>query len=263
MSYRYLGLGDPFGHDWVPAECDVSIRPGWFWHASEAPKTAMDLLDLYYKSVGRNCQLLLNVPPNSSGLISDEDIQVLRKFTELRTSIFSHNLAKSARFSASSTRGISDFRFAPHNVIKEGIYTYWAPGREQSECVLYLDFQEQVTFNVLEVQEPIHMGQRIIAFHLDVLNELGEWQEATDGTTVGYRRLLLFPVVKTYSIRLVIEKYREEPLISYLGLYMDPVSVVEHNSNSWSGLEHKSNSWYGLLHFNGSRMLRKWLTAFM
>nr|GLL43128.1 alpha-L-fucosidase 1 [Ipomoea trifida] len=252
-DYEYIEMGDPSGQDWVPAECDVSIRPGWFWHASEAPKTAMDLLDLYYKSVGRNCQLLLNVPPNTSGLISDEDIQVLREFTKLRTSIFSRNLAKSARFSASSTRGTSDFRFAPYNVIKEGIYTYWAPGREQSEFILYLDFQEQVTFNVLEVQEPIHMGQRIIAFHLDVLNEFGEWQELIDGTTVGYRRLLLFPVVKTYSIRLVIDECRDEPLVSYLGLYMDP----------YSNLEHKSSSWFGSLHFNGSRVLRDWLSAFM
>lgn len=86
---RYSQGGDPFGHDWVPAECDVSIRSGWFWHASEVPKSARTLLDIYYKSVGRNCMFLLNVPPNSSGLVSDEDIHVLKEFTELRTSIFS------------------------------------------------------------------------------------------------------------------------------------------------------------------------------
>ncbi|CAH9072855.1 unnamed protein product [Cuscuta europaea] len=225
---QYLGQGDPVGHDWVPAECDVSIRTGWFWHASEIPKTAMDLLDLYYKSVGRNCLLLLNVPPNTSGLISDEDIQVLREFTEIRTSIFSHNLAKHAYPSASSTRGATDSHFAPENVLKEGIYTYWAPGRDQSEHVLHLDFQEQYTFNVFEIKEPIHMGQRVIAFHIDILNERREWEETVSGSTIGYRRLLLFPTVKTNSIRLVIDKCREEPLISYVGLYLDQFSFVEH-----------------------------------
>ncbi|XP_057760689.1 putative alpha-L-fucosidase 1 [Arachis stenosperma] len=90
---RYAAEGDPAGHEWIPALCDVSIRPGWFCHLSELPKFAINLLEIYYKSVGRNCHLLLNVPPNSSGLISPEDIQVLQEFTELRRSIFSNNFA--------------------------------------------------------------------------------------------------------------------------------------------------------------------------
>ncbi|CAH9096909.1 unnamed protein product [Cuscuta epithymum] len=252
---EYLGQGDPAGHDWVPAECDVSIRPGWFWHASEIPKTAMDLLDLYYKSVGRNCLLLLNVPPNTSGLISDEDILVLREFSEIRTSIFSHNLAKSAFPSASSTRGVSDVRFAPENVLKEGIFTYWAPERDQSEYILYLDFQEQYTFNVFEIKEPIHMGQRVITFHIDVLNERGEWEDTVNGSTIGYRRLLLFQMVKTSSIRLVIDKCREEPLISYVGLYLDQFSVVEHHHSN------KFSIWSGLLHSISNHVHRKSLVA--
>ncbi|KAA8550328.1 hypothetical protein F0562_002012 [Nyssa sinensis] len=171
---EYSQEGDPGGHDWVPAECDVSIRPGWFWHASQVPKSAKTLLDIYYKSAGRNCLLLLNVPPNSSGLISDEDIQVLQEFTELRSTIFSDNLAKNTLITASSTRGgISDSRFDPNLVLEEGIYTYWAPEENQTGWVLYLDFPELVTFNVLQVQEPIHMGQRIVEFHLDILNEKG------------------------------------------------------------------------------------------
>ncbi|XLR47144.1 hypothetical protein S83_031804 [Arachis hypogaea] len=69
VSNRYVAEGDPAGHEWVPALCDVSIRPGWFWHLSELPKSVINLLEIYYKSVGQNCHLLLNVPPNSSGLI--------------------------------------------------------------------------------------------------------------------------------------------------------------------------------------------------
>ncbi|CAN4119399.1 unnamed protein product [Withania somnifera] len=226
--------GDAFGHDWVPAECDVSIRPGWFWHASEKPKSAMTLLDLYYKSVGRNCLLLLNVPPNSSGLISDEDIKVLKEFSELRNSIFSHNFATSALVSASSTRGDpDDSQFGPKNVIEEGLYTYWAPDQgQQSDWTLYLEFQQVITFNVLDLQEPIQMGQRIIEFHLDMFDENGKWQHVVSGTTVGYRRLLLFPTVKSHLLRLVIDKSRTCPLISHLAIYMDSYSVSQHVSDT-------------------------------
>ncbi|XP_057782536.1 alpha-L-fucosidase 1 [Salvia miltiorrhiza] len=228
---KYSGQGDPFGHDWVPAECDVSIRPGWFWHASEAPKPALALLDLYYKSVGRNCLFLLNVPPNSSGLISQEDIQVLQEFSEIRGSIFSRSLAEDASISAGSTRGnLTDPRYSPSNVLEQGIHSYWAPGNVQSGWILYLDLQEAVTFNVLMVQEPIQMGQRIIRFHLDFLNKEGEWKVAAHGTTVGYKRLLLFHSVRASRLRLVVEKSRAEPLISYVGMYMDPFSIVHHIS---------------------------------
>lgn len=220
----------------MPAECDVSIRPGWFWHKSEAPKSALTLLDLYYKSVGRNCLLLLNVPPNSSGLISQEDIQVLQEFSNIRSSIFSHNLAHNASVSASSTRGnLADPRYSPLNVLKQGIYWYWAPENAQSKWILYFNLTEAVTFNVLMVQEPIQMGQRIIKFRLDFLNLEGKWKVAATGTTVGYKRLLLFHSVRASRLRLVFEKSRAEPLISYVGLYMDPFSIVQHMSERSSG----------------------------
>ncbi|KAK9279922.1 hypothetical protein L1049_013606 [Liquidambar formosana] len=244
---QYSRGGDPLGHDWVPAECDVSIRPGWFWHASEQPKSAKTLLDIYYKSVGRNCLLLLNVPPNSLGLISDDDIQALQEFTEIRSSIFSNNLAKKALLSATSTRGgISDSRFNSHNVLKEGIYTYWAPEENQSDWMLYLDFQEVVSFNVLQLQEPIHMGQRVIEYHLDIPNEKRVWKEVINGTTVGYQRLLQFPTVKSQYVRIVIEKSRADPLISYLGIYMDPFSILSNISDT-----HPSS------YFNSSQVLQQ------
>ncbi|CAK7332213.1 unnamed protein product [Dovyalis caffra] len=225
---EYSQGGDPSGLDWVPAECDVSIRPGWFWHASEVPKSAIELLDIYYKSVGRNCLMLLNVPPNSSGLISAEDVQVLQEFFELRRSIFSYNLARKAILNPSSTRGgIGDSRFDPSNVFKEGIYTYWAPEENQSDWVLLLNLQESVSFNVLQVQEPIHMGQRISRFHLEILNEDGKWRNVTNGTTVGYQRLLQFPTVETQHLKFVIDTSRADPLISYLGIYMDQFSIVD------------------------------------
>ncbi|XP_071698424.1 alpha-L-fucosidase 1 [Rutidosis leptorrhynchoides] len=243
----YSQGGDPLGHDWVPPECDVSIRPGWFWHPSEAPKSAKNLLELYYNSVGRNCLLLLNVPPNSSGLISEEDVKVLKEFSNLKKSIFEHNLAKTAVVSASSTRGAgvgyNDTRFTSRSILEEGIFTYWAPHKNQSKWIIYVDFNKSVCFNVVQIQEPIQMGQRIVKFHLDVVNQDGEWGEIFSGTTVGYRRILRFPFVKTQSLRLVIDRSRADPLVAYLGVHIDTISVIENmkvngssNSSSFSNL---------------------------
>lgn len=245
---RYSSGGDPFGHDWVPAECDVSIRPGWFWHSSEVPKSARTLLDLYYKSIGRNCLLLLNVPPNSSGLISAEDIQVLQEFNDLRNAIFSYNLAKTALINASSTRGGSNHSwFTPCNVVQEGIDSYWAPEGNQSKWVLSLNLQKLVSFNVLQVQEPIQMGQRVIEFHLKVLNEEGKWNKVINGTTIGYQRLLQFPTVKSQYLRFVIDKSRADPLISYLGLYIDRYSILSNLSHTTS---HASRNGSQILHYH-------------
>jgi len=165
------------------------------------------------------------VPPNSSGLISEEDIQVLQEFSRLRNSIFTNNLAKNAVVAASSTRGeAGNSPFDAHHVTEEDIYTYWAPLEHQTGWILYIDLENTVCFNVLQVREPIQMGQRIISFHLDILNARGEWQKAVNGTTVGYKRLLLFPIIEARSLRLVIDEARADPLISYIGVHLDQYS---------------------------------------
>ncbi|KAG9441922.1 hypothetical protein H6P81_017776 [Aristolochia fimbriata] len=231
-DFLYSQHGDPNGSDWVPPQCDVSIRPGWFWHSSQHPKPALTLLDIYYKSVGRNCLFLLNVPPNSSGLISNEDIVVLQEFAKMRHTIFSNNLAKAAVVTANNTRGGDvKSRFSPMNVLKEGIYTYWAPEEGKFDWEIHLDFDRSQVFNVLMVQEPIQMGQRISEFHFDVLSG-GQWLTVTNGSTVGYKRLLRFMEVEAQRVRLVIDKSRSDPLLSYLGIYWDPFSAKEGMLNT-------------------------------
>lgn len=223
---EYSRSGDPFGQDWVPAECDVSIRPGWFWHASEKPKDAITLLDIYYRSVGRNCLLILNVPPNSSGLISDEDMRVLQEFTEIRRTIFSQNFVANATVTASSVRGgLDNLQFAPSNVLQDGIYSYWAPQEGQTSWEMLFDLGQSTSFNVLQLQEPIQMGQRVIEFHVDILAaEL--WQTILEGTTIGYKRLLQFPAVEARYLKLSVDNARADPLIAFFGVFMDPFSVI-------------------------------------
>ncbi|CAM0903377.1 unnamed protein product [Alopecurus aequalis] len=212
---EYSISGDPFGEDWVPAECDVSIRPGWFWHASEKPKR----------------------------LISDEDIQVLQEFTEIRRIIFSQNFAANATVSASSVRGgLDNLQFAPSNALQDGIYSYWAPQEGQTSWEMLFDLKRSTSFNVLQLQEPIQMGQRVIEFHVDIL--VGElWQTILEGTTIGYKRLLRFPAVEARYLKLSIDSARADPLIALFGVFMDPFSAVY-------GLDHEKPS-----HTNSSEVI--------
>ncbi|PKA45925.1 Putative alpha-L-fucosidase 1 [Apostasia shenzhenica] len=172
----------------------------------------------------------------------------------MRRTIFLNSLAQDAVVSAGSTRGgPNDSLFSPLNVIQRGIYSYWAPDECKDNWTIVLDLGKLASFNVLEVQEPIQMGQRVIAFHADVLRE-GEWMKITNGTTIGYKRLLLFPVVNSQFLRFVIDKSRADPLISYLGIYLDLFSSTAHyslnsSSNSTSDVEfinQKSNNNYSM-----------------
>ncbi|KAL6652235.1 hypothetical protein ACP70R_011160 [Stipagrostis hirtigluma subsp. patula] len=238
---EYSRSGDPFGEDWVPAECDVSIRPGWFWHASEKPKDATTLLDIYYKSVGRNCLLILNVPPNSSGLISDEDVKVLQEFTEIRRTIFSQNFAANATVTASSVRGgLDNLQFAPSNVLENSIYSYWAPQEGETCWEMFFDLGRSISFNVLQLQEPIQMGQRVIEFHVDILMD-DQWQTIVEGTTIGYKRLLQFPVIEARYLKLYVDNARADPLISFFGVFMDPFSVRYDLANHGKSLPTNSS----------------------
>ncbi|KAJ4836875.1 hypothetical protein Tsubulata_045483 [Turnera subulata] len=217
----YLNTGDPKGTDWLPAECDVSIRPGWFWHKSESPKRLSKLLEIYYKSVGRNCVLLLNVPPNTTGLISDIDVKRLKEFRSAIDTIFSTNLAEKCLIKASSQRGGKDAGFGPENVLDgDHLWTYWAPGDDKEEdnwiemrCV------DGLRFNAIRIQEAIGLGQRIKrhAVYLD-------GKEVAKGTTVGHKRLYRLEegVVEGHIIKIKFLKSRGAPLISSIGLHYDP-----------------------------------------
>lgn len=225
----YLSIGDPFGTDWVPAECDVSIRPGWFWHADEEPWPVESLVELYFDSVGRNCVLLLNVPPNSSGLISEEDTRVLLGFRAAMDAIFSVNLVDGAVATASSTLGenalgAENSPFAPSQVLNERSDTFWTPEGVIGAHV-ELELVGVVAFNVLRVQEAISFGQRVSEWSFYAWVD-EDWQLVSGGTTVGFKRLTRLPLVESDRVRLEIDSARGLPMISSIGLYLDEVSVA-------------------------------------
>jgi alpha-L-fucosidase len=216
-----LNEGDRFGTDWVPAECDVSIRPGWFYHASEDDKvkTPSQLVDLYFASVGRGAGMLLNVPPDRRGRIADADVQSLTEFRRRLKAIFAHNLADGAAAEASNVRG-HDGRFAASQTLEGRGYRYWATDDGVTNAELVLMLAHSQTFNIVSLREYLPLGQRVEAFALDQWKN-GQWLEFAHGTSIGERRLVRGAPVTTDKVRLRIMKCAECPAIAEVGLYAE------------------------------------------
>lgn len=161
-NQSYLGRGDPNGPDWVAAEADVSIRPGWFYHTSEDSQVRSpdNLMDLYIKSVGRNSILFLNIPPTPEGLFHQNDIDAVLRFREIREQTFGKSKIPSEAVAEadSAVQG-----FTARNVLSEDYESYWAPGDNESHR-LEIDFKQRVDFDLVQIQEFIPLGQRVKKF---------------------------------------------------------------------------------------------------
>jgi alpha-L-fucosidase len=218
-----LNHGDRPGSHWLPAECDVSIRPGWFYHANEDSKvkTGAALVDLYYSSVGRGGSFLLNLAPDRRGQIPDPDINSLREFRRILDATFKEDYAQGARIIASNTRGIGDRRFSPRNVIDRRRDTYWTSDDQVRTPELIIDLGRERTFNVIRVREYLPLGQRVEAFALDVWKD-NVWQEFARGTSIGNCRLVRGKPVTTTKVRLRITQAPVCPAISEVALFAEP-----------------------------------------
>lgn len=217
----YLNAGEPGGPDWVPGECDVSIRPGWFFHPDEQPATRGRLLDLYYSSVGRNCLLLLNVPPAPSGRFDEADVAALDSFATALEIIFGKDLATGASVTSSSVRGKST-AYSGDRVVDGSLDSYWAPASPDSTLSITLDLAESATFNVIRLQEPVQLGQRIAAHRVEIQDGVS-WRVIARGTTVGHKRLHRLAECSTSNrVRIVIEEALALPLLAEVGLHYDP-----------------------------------------
>lgn len=216
-----LNTGDRGGAQWVPAECDVSIRPGWFYHAEEDARvrTPENLVDLYFASVGRGGSLLLNLPPDRRGRIPDQDIAALRGFRERREAIFREDLAKTATVSASQVRR-GDGRFAAAGLVDQDQETFWATDDAVTSAEVMVDFGREATFSVVSLREAIRLGQRVERFAIDVWRG-DRWTEIAHGTSIGARRIVRFAPVTANRLRVRLEA--PVPLaVSELAVYREP-----------------------------------------
>jgi len=214
----YLNTGDPNGPDWVVGECDVSIRPGWFYHKDEDDevKTPQQLVDLYYKSVGRNATFLLNLPPDQRGLIHENDVKSLTEFKSIIDETFATNLALNA--TAFSTSHWNGKNFTAAHLVDTDAASYWAAAPKDRAAALSLTFDNEIVFDRIMLQEPIRLGQRISEFTVEAfVNDA--WQDIATGTTIGYKRLLRIDPVTTDHIRIKIKNANNTPALSNIGLY--------------------------------------------
>lgn len=215
-----LNVGHPDGDVWIAAECDVSIRPGWFYHESEDDKvkTADELTDLYYQSVGRNATLLLNFPVNKEGLIAKTDSANAVQFHQRILQELSHNLASGARVEASCDRGR---QFAASQVIDGDFNTYWSTPDDVSTGSLTFTFSQPQPISKLVLQEYIPLGQRVSRFSVEV-QQADEWlplQVDEETTTIGYKRILRFPEIQVKAIRINFLEARGPLCVNEVGVF--------------------------------------------
>lgn len=201
-------LEESKGVIWYPSEVDVSIRPGWYYHPEEDSlvKSPQKLIDIFYSSIGKNSLLLLNLPPDTRGMIHENDVRNLREMHRILRETFSRNLVKEARC----------LSFAKEDLTDGSIETYWEGRPGKSDLEMELDGGTE--FDRLLLRENITRGQRIEAFTLECQLD-GKWQTLFRGTTVGYKRIARFAPVKTTRVRIRIEQFRDLPQVSEIGLY--------------------------------------------
>ncbi|MDR1556042.1 MAG: alpha-L-fucosidase [Tannerellaceae bacterium] len=219
-----LATGNIDGEAWVPAETDVSIRPGWFYsaHTDDQVKSVSRLVDIYYTSIGRNSNLLLNVPPNREGRIHPTDSARLMAFRKAIEESFAHNLLDDAILHAPDTRG-GAAKYAAKNLLDEDYDSYWASDDEVLTTSIEISLPEAARFNRFLVQEYIPLGQRVARFALESWDEAAAgWNVISEGTTIGYKRILRFPRVKAQKLRLHILSALASPVLNRIGLYDAP-----------------------------------------
>jgi alpha-L-fucosidase len=214
-----LNTGSPDGNKWIPAEVDVSIRPGWFYHKEEDSlvKSPERLFEIYLTSVGRGSTLLLNVPPDRRGLFHENDIQSLKGFRELLNREFAKNLALNAAATASATRAENN-QYGAGNATDGKKETYWATDDGVTSASIEVDLGSIKRVKYVLLQEYISLGQRVKSFTVEIW-KANKWEQIAEGTTIGYKRILRVEPVETNKIRINFREAKACPLISAVEVY--------------------------------------------
>ncbi|NJB84795.1 alpha-L-fucosidase [Lewinella marina] len=203
----------------MPAEVDVSIRPGWFYHPEEDSlvKSPEELFEIYLTSVGRGSVLLLNVPPDRRGRIHEIDSANLLQWRQMIDSTFARNLAEDATAEGDGYRG-GHADYAPTQVLDDDPATYWATDDGVTTGALTLTLPEPREVNYVMLQENIRLGQRIAAFRV-LARVDGELQEIGTAQTVGYKRILPVDSVVTDQLIIEITDALAPPTLSRVSLF--------------------------------------------
>lgn len=218
-----LNMGNYAGKFWMPAECDVSIRPGWFYHEIEDKKvkTANDLFRIYLKSVGRGANLLLNVPPDKRGLIHENDSASLVGFKKIRDENFADNLIRDAD---------TYYQFSQKDFSEKSMQIRGIDPLSQAYSINMQNFivqlKQPTKLNCIVLREAIHLGQSVRKFTV-ILYKNDKVIRQLSGTSVGRKRILTFPEEKITSFKVVLEDALGNDNISGIAAYLIDDKLVE------------------------------------
>ncbi len=215
-NYKELTSGHSDGYAWVPAECDVSIRPGWYYHPEQDDKvhSLEKLTNIYCNSVGRNGLLLLNLPVDTRGLVHENDVARLKELRKVLDRDFATNFAAGKKAAASNERGL---KFEAKNSLDANPESYWATADGTKSATLEIDLGGKKSISRLVLQEYIRLGQRVTGFKA-FAQQNGKWVPIAEGTTIGYKRILRFAKTDAEKIRIEFEG-KAAQCISEVGVY--------------------------------------------
>ena len=247
VDSSFLGKSGTRTLYWRAEEVNVSIRTGWFWHADENNKlkSLMRLQEMYYGSVGGNSLFLLNVPPDTRGLVHENDVKRLKEFGDLIKATFATDYTDTATATASNVRGAGVVStYAASNLIDDDKTTYWTTDDSITSPSFTVTFNAVKSVGLVELQEYIQLGQRVQTFKVEAMVG-GSWTQVASGNTIGYKRILeLANPVTTDKIRVTFTSSRDIPVIHSVGVYAQPVVAVSENTrpNNVAYLSHATQS---------------------
>lgn len=215
-----LNSGKAGGNRFIPAEVDVSIRPGWFYHENQdgAVRSAENLVKYWFESSGRNAGILLNFPPDRRGLIHEIDTKNVLNAATILQKTFAANLLQGAEVSATSQ--MKQICSADKMLLKDENLFYAADEKDLTPTITFMA-QEPITFNCFVLSEVIELGHRVRGYRVEAKVK-NEWKVLVDNQCIGFRWAEYFDTITTQEVRIVITDAVVAPVLRSFGVYYKP-----------------------------------------
>lgn len=223
-----LNTGDLYGNRFIPAEADVSIRPGWFYHSSQDGnvRDVKNLLKLWFMSCGRNANILLNLPPDTRGLIHENDAKNLLEFNNALEEALSVDFAKGATVTADS---VKDSSCSPENLLSDNENEFYASDDSCTTPEIIFELDGEKEFNSFSLQEVIELGHRVTGYEVSAFVD-ENWTTLYKGICIGYRSAKHFPTVKTSKVKIKITSALHAPVLRSFSLYKFDETLLEETT---------------------------------